>query len=101
MDAVFYCLGGMKKFREMGAAKMQAIVYEISLLGRGGLDINDPAQKYTLKSLPGQFSGLHLVSLMYTGLKQIDPSLDGGIDLSKEYEAALNLDKMNGSREPH
>jgi tetratricopeptide (TPR) repeat protein len=98
MDAVFYCVGGMKKFREMGAAKMQAVVYEISLLGRGGLDINDPAQKYTLKSLPGQFSGLHLVSLMYTGLKQIDPSLDGGIDLSKEYEAALNLDKMNGSK---
>jgi tetratricopeptide (TPR) repeat protein len=98
MDAMFYCLGGMKKFREMGAAKMQAVVYEISLLGRSGLDINDPAQKYTLKSLPGQFSGLHLVSLMYTGLKQIDPSLDGGIDLSKEYEAALNLEKMNGSR---
>lgn len=96
MDAVFYCLGGMKKFREMGAAKMQAVVYEIALLGRGGLDINDPEQKYTLKSLPGQFSGLHLVSLMYTGLKQIDPSLDGGIDLSKEYQAALNLDKMNG-----
>ena len=28
-------------------------------------DVNDPAPKYTLRSLPGQFSGLNLVALMY------------------------------------
>ncbi len=36
---------------------------------------------------------MQLVSLMYTGFKQIDPSLDSGIDLSREYEHALNLSK--------
>jgi hypothetical protein len=91
MDAVFYCLDGSKKFREMGDTKMRSAVYEIALLGRGGLDINDSAQKYTLTSMPGNFSGLHLVSLMYVGSRQIDPSLDGGIDLSKEFAEAEKL----------
>ncbi len=91
MDAVFYCLDGLKKFREMGDTKMRATVYEIAVLGRSGLDINDSAQKYTLKSMPGNFSGLYLVSLMYVGFRQIDPSLDGGIDLSKEFAEAEKL----------
>ncbi len=90
-DAVFYCLDGIKKFREMGGAKMRTVVYEIAVLGRGGLDINDSAQKYTLTSMPGNFSGLHLVSLMYVGFRQIDPTLDSGIDLSKEFAKAENL----------
>jgi hypothetical protein len=57
----------------------------------GGLDINDSAQKYTLTSMPGHFSGLHLVSLIDVGFRQIDPSLDGGIDLSKEFVEAEKL----------
>jgi hypothetical protein len=48
-------------------------------------------QKYTLKSLPGSFSGLHLVSLLYTGSKLINPMFDCGIDLSQEYARALKL----------
>jgi tetratricopeptide (TPR) repeat protein len=91
MDAVFYCLDGIKRFREMGDTQMRATVYEIAALGRGGLDINDSAKKYTLTSMPGNFSGLHLVSLMYVGFKQIDPTLDSGIDLSKEFAKAENL----------
>lgn len=94
MDAVFYCLDGMKRFREMGDAKMRATVNEIALLGRGGLDINDPAEKYTLKSIPGNFSGLHLVSLMYTGFRMIDPSIDCGIDLSGEYAEAAEMARL-------
>jgi hypothetical protein len=34
--------------------------------------------------MSGNFSGLYLVSLMYTGFRMIDPALDTGIDLSKE-----------------
>jgi tetratricopeptide (TPR) repeat protein len=90
-DAVFYCLDAIKRFREMGDTKMRAAVYEIAVLGRGGLDINDSAKRYTLTSLPGEFSGLHLVSLMYVGFRQIDPSIDGGIDLSKEHAEAEKL----------
>ena len=31
---------------------------EIAMLGRNGLYINDPDDNYTLKALPGKFSGL-------------------------------------------
>ncbi len=57
--------------------------------------MNDSAQKYTLQSLPGHFSGLHLLCLMYASFKIIAPSLDAGIDLSKEYEAAQAMHKTN------
>jgi tetratricopeptide (TPR) repeat protein len=90
-DAVFYCLDGLQKFRDLGDPKTRAIVFEIAMLGRSGLDINDPAKKYSLRSLPGTFSGLHLVSLMYTGLQLIDPRSDAGIDLSQEFATAKAL----------
>ena len=41
--------------------------------------------------MPGQFSGLQLVSIMYTAFKQIDPKMDSGIDLQREYDAALAM----------
>lgn len=77
--------------RALGDQKTCAIVFAIAMLGRSGLDINAPSKRYTLNSLPGTFSGLHLVSLMYTGMKRIEPNTDAGIDLSKEFEAAVKL----------
>jgi tetratricopeptide (TPR) repeat protein len=96
-DAVMYCLDAMQKFRDLGKTKTGAIVFEIAMLGRSGLDINNPAKKYTLRSLPGSFSGLQLVSLMYTGMKLFDPSVDSGIDLSKEYSEAMALLEQESS----
>jgi len=55
------------------------------------LDINDPSTKYTLKSLPGEFSGLHLVSIMYAAFARTSPGTDVGIDLSSEYAEALKI----------
>jgi hypothetical protein len=46
---------------------------------------------YTLRSLPGKFSGMHLVSMMYVGFKIIAPEQDAGIDLSREYDEAKKL----------
>jgi hypothetical protein len=89
-DAVMYCLAAMQKFKSMGAEKSKAITAEIAMLGRSGFDINNPAKKYTLKSLPGEYTGMQLVCHMYV-VKQMDPSLDAGIDLSREYEAAQAL----------
>ncbi len=40
MDAVYYCLDGMKKFREMGDTKMKSLVYEIEVLGRNALNMH-------------------------------------------------------------
>lgn len=98
-DAVMYCLDGLQKFRDLGKTKTGAIVFEIAMLGRSGLDINNPAKKYSLRSLPGSFSGLQLVSLMYTGMKLIDPSADAGIDLSQEFAAAQALDQKRKENE--
>ncbi|MEI6077188.1 MAG: tetratricopeptide repeat protein [Verrucomicrobiota bacterium] len=90
-DVVMYCLGALQKFRDLGPAKTQAITFEVAMLGRNGLDINDPAPKYTLNSLPGKFSGMHLVSIMYVGMHTIAPGKDAGIDLSREYAEAKKL----------
>jgi tetratricopeptide (TPR) repeat protein len=90
-DVVMYCLDALKLFEEGGRTKAGAITMEIALLGRNGLDINDPAQKYTLRSLPGNFSGMRLVSMMYAGFKILAPDKDAGIDLSREYAEAKRL----------
>lgn len=90
-DAVFFCLDALQKFQALGDEQTKTITFEITMLGRNGFDINSPDKKYTLRSLPGHFSGLHLVSLMYVGLKLLAPTVDAGIDLSKEYAEAKRL----------
>ena len=91
MDAVMYCLDALEKFDAMSADQVQAVTLEIALLGRQGLDTNDPTPKYRLRSMPGDFTGLHLVSLLYVGFEQINPGHDMGFDLSEEYETARQL----------
>ena len=91
LDSVMYCLAAMDKFAKDGPGVRQSVTFEIAMLGRNGLDINDPTQKYTLKSMPGKFSGLQLVSYMYVGMRQLAPEMNPGIDLSKEYAAAMQM----------
>ena len=65
---------------------------EIALTGQSGLDYASSEQKYRLTSLPGEsFSGLQLMCLMYVGFKDIQPTLDVGMDLSEPYRMALRL----------
>jgi tetratricopeptide (TPR) repeat protein len=87
-DAVDYCRGALEKFAKMPVAQIHQVVYEIALLGSGGLKINDSTRKYHVRSLPGEFTALQLVSYMYVGMKQVAPGEDAGIDLSKEYAIA-------------
>lgn len=93
MDVVMYCLGAIQKFEQFGPEKMKEIVFEIALLGRNGLDINDPEPKYTLQTLPGKFSGLQLSAYLYVGFQRIDPSIDVGVDYSEEYRMARTIDE--------
>ncbi len=90
-DAMMYITGALEKFAGMTTSQIQAIGFEIAILGQRGLDINNPEQKYSLRTLPGQFSGLHLCSIMYAAFKQFAPSEHVGIDFSKEYEAAVSM----------
>ncbi len=90
-DAVMYCLSALQRFSKMTIPEIRKIAFEIALKGRNGLDTNDPSTKYQLISLPGNFSGLNLVCLMYVGFKAIAPEEDIGFDLSKEYSVAKDI----------
>jgi len=90
-DAIMYCLSAMETFDEMSQEQVKQIAFEIATKGRAGLNTNDPTQQYQLNSLPGNFSGLNLVCLMYVAFKSIAPETDVGFDVSKEYAAAKNL----------
>lgn len=92
MDVVMYCLSALKKF-EASPSSIRPVTYEIAMLGMNGLDINDPSLKYTLKSQEGEFTGMQLVSFMYVGLKELEPNMDAGVDLSSEYKIALDMFK--------
>jgi Flp pilus assembly protein TadD len=90
-DVLMYCLGALERFADMTTEQIQNVGHEIAILGMRGLDINDPAKKYALKSLPGDFSGLHLVSIMYVAFQHFAPGTDVGIDLSNEYALAKEM----------
>lgn len=92
-DAVMYCLNALQLFEKMKPEEIKKIGFEIALLGQKGLASNDPAQQYRLKSMPGQFSGLHLVCWMYVAFKQVAPDHDIRFDLTKEFEMAKELHK--------
>ena len=92
-DAMFYCLAALQYYDTKSLEEIRNISFEIGLKGAHGLDINNPDRKYKLNSMQGLFSGLQLVSYMYVGFKSISQETDIGIDLSEEYEIALNLFK--------
>lgn len=86
-----YIASALQTFKRLGDKKRHEIALEIAMLGRSGLDINDSEAKYELKSLPGAFTGLHLLAIMYTAFRQIDPSMETGADFGAEYQTALKL----------
>jgi tetratricopeptide (TPR) repeat protein len=98
MDAVMYCLGALQRFDNMNPDEIRQVAIEIAILGTKGLDINSPDQKYTLKTLSGNFSGMHLVSIMYSAFKVLGLNLDTGMDLSREYASALQLHQTRTGR---
>ena len=90
-DAMFYCLGALERFEGMSQQQLGPVVMEMATLGQGGLNVNDPSATYRLKLLPGEFSGLQVVCMMHVGLKMMNPEMSSGMDIDKEYEAALAL----------
>lgn len=86
-----YCLSALEKFSGMTRDQIQRCAFEIAALGTKGISVNDASEKYTLRSLEGKFTGLKLVCYEYVGFKKIAPHLDIGFDLSKEYQAALQM----------
>lgn len=90
-DAMFYCLSALQFFKSKTKKDINLITLEIALKGAEGLDVNDPAERYSIKSLKGTFSGLHLFCYMYVGFQVIDSTANLGMDISQEYNEALRL----------
>ena len=61
--------GAIDKFAAMSKQDVKNVGFEVAPLGMKGFDVNDSTQKYQLRSLPGRFSGLHMVCLMYAAFK--------------------------------
>jgi len=95
MDAVLYMQSAMDDFAKKSKKEIGQIVMEIASLGQTGLQINKPEIRYTLKSLPGEFSGLQLVSIMHTGIRLLDPDAETGTGLDREYELASAMRKKD------
>ena len=94
-DALAFCLDAVARFRQMPRERVQQITFEIAMLGTKGINPNNPDVLYSLKTLPGSFSGMHLLCLEYAGFKMLDPLVDIGFDLSKEYAQAMRLSEGN------
>ena len=92
-DVVMYLASALETFEQLGSQRCQEVAFEIAMKGQEGLDTTSSEPKYDLRTLPGKFSGLHLVAIMYAAFQQIDPTVDVGIDLSREYEAARAMRK--------
>ena len=88
-----YMQGAMEDFAKLPREEVGQIVMEIARLGQHGLQINDPNVRYDLKSKPGDYSGLHLLSMMHVGIKMLDPSADSGSGLDREYQLAKAMKK--------
>jgi tetratricopeptide (TPR) repeat protein len=93
-DVMMYMSDALQTFKRLGPQGTRAIALEVAMAGRNGLDINDSEAKYALKALPGKFSGLQMLSIMYAAFQQIDPTADIGADFKAEYEAAMKMQGM-------
>ena len=90
-DVLTYCGDAIRMFEAMPKEEVQRITLEIAMLGAKGLSVTDPSIKHQLRSLPGDFTGLHLLCLEYVGFKIIDPTVDIGFDIAAEYAEAWRV----------
>ena len=82
----------MRLFRGKSLQEIQEITFEIGMLGKYGLDINDPQESHVLRALPGMgFSALQLICIMYAGFKRIETGMDIGVELGEEWGMAERL----------
>jgi tetratricopeptide (TPR) repeat protein len=91
MDVVFYMMNALEAFEGMTPQEVQQVGFEAAMLGRRGLDLNKTEPKYTLRTLPGEYSALHVVAVYYAAFQQFAPETDLGLDLAREYAAAAQM----------
>ena len=98
-DAVMYCVGALERREKLTPDEVKKIAFEIATVGMKGINPNDPAAKYTLRTLPGDFTGLQLLCYMHVMWQQVAPHMDIGFDLRREYQEACKLDELRRRKE--
>ncbi|RZJ93906.1 MAG: tetratricopeptide repeat protein [Hymenobacter sp.] len=98
MAVMFYCLDAIKYLDGKSRDKVQEVAFEIGMLGRSGINPDDRTRKFNLASVPGKtFTSLQMLAWMYTSFRELDSSLDTGLDFGKEFEMARTMfDQGNG-----
>jgi Flp pilus assembly protein TadD len=98
MAVMFYCLDALKYLDGKSRDQVQEVAFEIGMLGRSGIDPDDRTRKFNLASVPGKtFTSLQMLAWMYTSFRELDPSLDTGLDFAKEWQLARTMfDQGNG-----
>jgi tetratricopeptide (TPR) repeat protein len=92
MAATMYIVDALQYFEDKSIDEIRKVGFEIGMLGRSGIDTDNPDKKYSLNAIPGKtFSGRHLLAYMYTAFKEFEPNIDTGIDFDEEYEQAKEL----------
>ena len=95
MDAVFYMRAASDDLCGKSAEEIRAIVAEIAALRQKGLEDGKAYVRYALQNLPGDFSGLQLLSILHAGIRLIDPDADTGTGLDREFEVAAAAQAKN------
>ena len=90
-DAVMYILGALQKCEKMEMSQIQKIAIEIGAVGMKGMNPNDANQIYRLRSVPGEFTGLHLLCWMFVTWMRIAPEMSIDFDLTQEYAEAKKM----------
>lgn len=94
-QAVDYCLKALEKFKGMSHQEVAGVALETAALGQSGLDVNNPNKTYQLRSIPGEYTGLNVVCIMYVAIEQVAPGQDVGFDIKSESEEALRIFKAS------
>ncbi|MBX7245322.1 MAG: hypothetical protein K1X53_07470 [Candidatus Sumerlaeaceae bacterium] len=89
---MMHLLGALQRFETMTPEDVKRVASEISIIGMNGITFTDPDKRFTLRTLPGEeFTGLQLLAMMFVGWKQVEPTLNTGLDFEQAFQAALLL----------
>ena len=92
MSATMFMLDALQRFSKMTTQQIEAVAFEVAVIGMNGINYIAGDETYTLKSIPGkQFSGLHLICLEYAGFQVTHPEIDTKIPLEQAYRDAKTM----------
>ena len=75
-EAVKFCLEALQKIHALSDKEIAGIAIEAATLGQSGLKIDSPEKQYTLNTLPGKYTGLNVVCILYVAVQHLSPRTD-------------------------